>query len=68
MSIKSILEAHNVYSLELELALLRHFEQLRHDILETVYVTPASTNVGIFNAGQSGTRFTVLDEDSRNND
>lgn len=35
MDIKSILETHNVYSVDLELALLRHFEQLRNDILKT---------------------------------
>jgi hypothetical protein len=61
MNIKSILETHNSYSLELELALLRHFERLRNDILETIYVAPPSTDVRIFNAGQGGTRFTVVD-------
>ena len=33
--IKDILEKHNVYSTDLELDLLRHFEKLRNEMLQT---------------------------------
>lgn len=41
MSVEDILKKYNVYSLDLEIELLRHFDDLRKDILHEMSNTTA---------------------------